>query len=356
MAEVDEVRQEARRNTRGRFEQWAKNPTCAANTLSAVHNIRLDAAAKAIGLDPSFGQSPFAIARGNRFEAGLFFDNAAKLRGALERKGCLPDGSVGLLDLRLRMNGGTRLASVDEALRETEEWLNEIAADPLVADSIVAAPMVRIPKGVILPEALLIIDAVTVIEHGGKALVTVGEVKVFPDRGGHTDPHQLATARAQAGVYRHALELAVSALGLANRIEVATEGFLVFTWPGSNSPSVRAGEDLTYQTIRAARGFDRLEQVALSLVRTDDFRSDEPALVQRVVDAETDYSETCLNFCDLAPRCHDRALSAGDPVVLGDDVKRLLGDTTIDRAIEMMNGLPPLFERERDLQRQLTEQ
>ena len=356
MAEVDEVRQEARRNTRGRFEQWAKNPTCAANTLSAVHNVRLDAAAKAVGLEPSFGQSPFAIARGNRFEAGLFFDNAAKLRAALERKRCLPDGSVGFLDLRLRMNGGTRLVSVDEALHATEEWLNEISADPLVADSIVAAPMIRIPKGVILPEALLIIDAVTVVEHEGKALVTVGEVKVFPDRGGHTDPHQLATARAQAGVYRHALELAVSTLGLASRIEVAAEGFLVFTWPGSNSPSVRAGEDLTYQAIRAARGFDRLEQVALSLVRTDDFRSDEPALVQRVVDAETDYSETCLNFCDLAPRCHERALSAGDPVVLGDDIKRLLGDTTIDRAIELLNGVRPLSERERDLQRQLTEQ
>src|SRR4051794_32342527 len=106
MAEVDELREEARRNTRARFEQWAKNPTCAANTLSAVHNVGLDAAAKQAGLVPSFGQSPFAIARGNRFEAGLFYDDAARLRQALERKGCLPAGSAGFLDLRLRMNGG----------------------------------------------------------------------------------------------------------------------------------------------------------------------------------------------------------------------------------------------------------
>src|SRR5690242_15009385 len=106
MAEVDELRQEARRNTRGRFEQWAKNPTCEANTLSAVHNVRLDAAAKEAGLGTSFGQSPFAISRGNRFEAGLFYDDAAKLRQALERKACLPSGSTGFLDLRLRMNGG----------------------------------------------------------------------------------------------------------------------------------------------------------------------------------------------------------------------------------------------------------
>ena len=76
MAEVDEIRQEARRNTRARFEQWAKNPTCEANTLSAVHNVRLDKAAEAVGIEATFGQSPFAIARGNRFEAGLFFDEA----------------------------------------------------------------------------------------------------------------------------------------------------------------------------------------------------------------------------------------------------------------------------------------
>ncbi len=95
MAEIDEIRQEARRNTRGRFEQWAKNPTCEANTLSAVHNVRLDKAAEAVGIRATFGQSPFAIARGNRFEAGLFSDDAEKVRLALERQGVLPEGSTG---------------------------------------------------------------------------------------------------------------------------------------------------------------------------------------------------------------------------------------------------------------------
>ena len=79
MAEIDETREEARRNTRGRFEQWAKNPTCEANTISAVHNIRLDKAAEAVpGLSVSFGQSPFALARGNSFEAGLFYDETTR--------------------------------------------------------------------------------------------------------------------------------------------------------------------------------------------------------------------------------------------------------------------------------------
>ena len=351
--EVDELREEARQNTRGRFEQWAKNPTCDANTLSAVHNIRLDAAARAAGLAPSFGQSPFAIARGNRFEAGLFHDAAARLRVALERKTCLPEHSVGYLDLRLRMNGGAHVMTVDQSLKETQRWLQSLAAGDAAA-SIVAGPMVKIPRGVILPEALLIIDAAVVTtKASGRPLLTVAEIKVFPDRGGHTDRQQLATARAQAGLYRHALELAVDTLGLSDFLDVAPDGILIFTWPGSNAPAVRAGEDLTYQVIRARRGFDRLEEMAASVVRSDDFASDEPTLIGRVLGAETHYAETCLSFCDLAPRCHQQALEADDSVVLGDDVKRLLGATTITRAIELINGGVPSNDRECDLQRQL---
>lgn len=356
MTEADETREEARRNTRGRFEQWAKNPTCAANTLSAVHNVRLDKAADAVGLEASFGQSPFAITRGNRFEAGLFFDHAQRLRAALERKGALTDGSTGFLDLRLRINGGTRLASVDQALTETAKWLRRIAADPSSAESIVAAPMIKIPKGVILPEALLIIDTATVVvAEDGRARITVGEVKVFPDRGGHTDPQQLASARAQAGVYRHALELSVDSLGLAEALDIALDGFLVFTWPGSNSPAVRAGEDLTYQAVRAERGFSRLEEVAASIVRDDDFSADNPTLIQRVLDAATDYSEACLSFCDLAPRCHSRAAEADNAIILGGEVKRLLGDTTVSRALDLIGGAQPASDREADLQRQLVD-
>ena len=129
--------------------------------------------------------------------------------------------------------------------------------------------MIKIPRGVILPEALLIIDAATVVVTDGSARVTVGEVKVFPDRGGHTDPQQLASARAQAGIYRHALEITVSSLGLADDLDIASDGFLVFTWPGSNSPSIRIAEDLTYQAIlRGAASTDWRRSPRPSCART----------------------------------------------------------------------------------------
>jgi hypothetical protein len=214
--------------------------------------------------------------------------------------------------------------------------------------------MIRIPKGVILPEALLIVDVVTVTAgDASRCRLNVGEVKVFPDRGGHTDPRQLAAARAQAGIYRHAFELSIESLGYEDRIELAPDGFLVFTWPGSNSPSVRLGEDLRYQSIRAARGFERLEEVANEIVRDDDFAADDPSLLDRVLHAPTDYAESCLSFCDLAPRCHQHAVKSGDAVVLGDDARRFLGDTSVERAVELLNGAETHDDRELDLQRQL---
>jgi hypothetical protein len=99
----------ARGNTRLRFEQWAKNPTCEANTISAVHNVRMDQVADFEKIERAFGQSPFAIARGTSFERLLFRNDAERLCEELIKKGVLPEGADGFRDLRLRMNGGSRV-------------------------------------------------------------------------------------------------------------------------------------------------------------------------------------------------------------------------------------------------------
>ena len=264
MAEIDEIRQEARRNTRGRFEQWAKNPTCEANTLSAVHNIRLDKAAEAAGSTPSFGQSPFAIARGNRFEAGLFYDDAPKLRGARAQGLLCPAGSTGF----------PRPATQDERRRARHIGRRGARGDRGVAPAHRRRPVVRRvdrrrsddqdPEGR---------DPAGGAAHHRRrhrrrrravdARLTVGEIKVFPDRGGHTDPQQLASARAQAGVYRHALELAVAVPRSRRRPRRRARRVPRLHVAGLELAR-RSGpvEDLTYQAIRAERGFERLEEVA----------------------------------------------------------------------------------------------
>ncbi len=70
----------ASRDTRRRFEQWARNPLCQANTPSAVHGIAMIEVAKAEGCTPTMGQSPFALARGLNCERMLIKGSAERLR------------------------------------------------------------------------------------------------------------------------------------------------------------------------------------------------------------------------------------------------------------------------------------
>lgn len=344
------------RDTRRRFEQWARNPECQANVVSAVTGTNMATVAKAEGLEPSMGQSPFAIARGVTFERELLKDGASILREALEKAGVLPDGSSGFEDLRIGTNSGP-MANLDAAHDRTMEILEEVADSEKVgtAPSIVASATITIPgQPVMLPDGMLAIDAL-VIRPGGDGLpeLVVGEVKSYPYRAGHTDVSELATSRAQAGLYRHALALAVESAGLEGRIGVADGGFLVLSWRGTNRPTVLADEDLAHQALRAQEGFTLLRTAAKGLEAFDPAEEDDA--VKRVEEAPIHYLPDCLSFCDRAPRCRKLAESAGEGNVLGEGVGRFLGEIEIGRALELMGGAIPVGDTEADLVERIRE-
>jgi hypothetical protein len=342
---------DSHRDTRRRFEQWAHNPLCQANALSAVHNVSMAEVARHEGQKATMGQSPFAIQRGQTFERSLFRDEGASLLGALKAAGVLPAEAIGLADFRLRMSGG-RFRSLDEARAATGAWLKALAVKERADGDawLVAGATVSIPGGVMLPEALLILDALVVRHDTQPRTLVVGEIKTYPDRGGYTDPAELATARAQAGVYVHGLELVLEQLGVVRDFLVSTTGFLVLTRPGFNRPSVRAGEDLRYQAMRARRGFELLRVAAEGLPRGSG-----RATVQDISGADVHYSETCVTFCDRATLCRSRALDSGNAAALGDDVARLLGAIPLPRALALLAGDPSKTPAEADLARQFRE-
>ena len=339
-----------RRDTRLRFEQWARNPACTANTISAVHGVPMADVVKQEGGAQTMGQSPFALARGQTFERALFRDNAGVLREALKTAQVLPETATGFRDFRLRQSGGP-FRTLDEALTDTLTFLKENAAARPGRElpGVVAGAVVRIPGGVMLPEAILVIDVLAVTRAHDRPLLTVGEIKTYPDRGGYTDGAELATARAQAGVYVHGLRLVLEELRLAERIEVPNVGFLVLSRPGFNRPSIRAREDLRYQVTRAARGFAQLRDVAATLP----FETDPLAVIDAILRASVDYGELCVSFCDRAAGCHKRALADGDATALGEDVARFLGTTNLYRALELLGGARPANEAEEDLVRRM---
>lgn len=341
----------ARRDTRRRFEQWARNPTCQANTLSAVHDVPMAEVARRDGATPTMGQSPFAIARGQSFERSLYRNGGRAMFQALNEAGVLPEAASGLADFRLRLNGG-RLHRLDQALAATAALFRHVAqsTDRTTGPWLVAGATVRVPGGVMLPEAILVLDALVIHwnEPPNPPKLVVGEIKTYPDRAGYTDQSELATTRAQAGIYVHGLQLVVEELGLGGQIRVAEKGFLVFTRPGFNRPSIRGDEDLQYQAERARRGFALLRDAAAGLPKGSG-----RAGVDEIRTAAIHYSEVCVGFCDRASVCREQALAAGDGAVLGDDVERFLGDVRLQRAIELMEGSEPATEAERDLARRI---
>ena len=248
-------------------------------------------------------------------------------------------------------------------LGRTRDLLSEVAAAKTQRQrkklpEVVAGPTLRIPRGVMLPEAILIIDVLALRTDREQPELIVGEVKTYPDRGGYTAASELAVARAQAGIYVHALDVVCDELGITDKIGVRRNGFLVLTRPGSNRPSVRANEDLRYQAERARRGFELLEAAAGAMPQelwaaTDGAPPDE--LVAVITNAGTAYGETCLSFCDRAPTCHAAALAASDPVVLGEDVRRFLGDVDLTRAVALLEGDTAVDVAEVDLLRRITD-
>ena len=214
-------------NTRRRFEQWVQNPRCAANTVSAVHGVKMGDVVEFEGGTPTMGQSTFALARGLQFERILYARDATVLIESLTKAGVLPGGSSGFADLRLRLNGGRRSRSLEEARKFTAELLRAAAVQPERAPAVVAGATVKIPGGVMLPEANLVLDVLAIRAGETRPELVVGEIKTYPDRAGYTDARQLATARAQAGVYVHGLELVLEQLGLRDAFSVQRKGFLV---------------------------------------------------------------------------------------------------------------------------------
>ena len=354
---ADSKRERARRETRRRFEQWARNPECQSNVTSAVHNVKMGAAARRENHDaPRDGQSVFALERGNAFEASLINDGAPILLEALRGAEVISPASNDFADHRTTRNGGP-LASLDAATEAGHAFLKSLAEGNSF-NGAVSSLTVRIPRGVMLPEATLIIDVLSVQTVEGKAVIAVGEIKTYADQGGHTHRSDLATARAQMGLYVHALEISLEDLGLADSVSVSLQGFLILTYPGSNQPSVRSGEDLRYQLERARRGFDLMEESALLLDgeygEGDD--TDETSLLDLVLNAKTDFQDSCITFCERADACYKKALTNNEGVVLGDDVDRFLNGIKLDRAEELINGAAPTNPAEKDLLARLQSQ
>lgn len=323
------------RNVRRRLEQFLANPSCQANAQSVALDVPMRAVAESEGHSEREAQSPYALRRGATFESALFDNEAQELRVALAKRRVLSSEDAIVHDLRLTRNRGPSMKTLDQSRASFARWIINAEDQPRVAHVFIA-PAIDGPAREVLGEGILAPDLIIAhpVERGAATWeLEIGEIKVYPDRGGHTDVADLAAARSQAGLYLFALRQWLARV--APSVLARRTGVLVLSWAGTNRPSVHAGEDLEFRARAAERAIDQLRAIAQRTAPA-------PPAVRRslavVSEAPTDYREACLSFCPRAARCHRDACERQAPRALGDSAANALGELDLARAYALIDG------------------
>ncbi|MER6030335.1 hypothetical protein [Streptomyces sp. NPDC001851] len=328
----------------------AANPGCARRALldgAGVDKARL---ASALGAPSGFGQSQFALTRGNAFEAKVKADGGAELlrlaHARLDPGAAAPEGAA-VPDLTAHGPEG-RTARTALALREATRaggW------------TLLDHPMLALDVAGSL--AFLEPDAVVVHPDGSWSVV---EIKSFPMLDGSADPAKVGAAARQAAVYVLALEAVAARLGAepeghagvgVPRMRSAQEHapvpavrhriLLVCPKDFSNLPA-GAAVDVRKQrgvTARQLARLTRLEEIAEALPEGLCFAPDRDAeeLTAAVEAVPATYAPECLSACELAFHCRERCRAEGSVTRLGRPLRAELGGlTTVEDVLAAARG------------------
>ncbi|KUM94796.1 hypothetical protein AQI88_20220 [Streptomyces cellostaticus] len=287
------------------------------------------ALASALGAPSGFGQSQFALTRGNAFEARVKADGGAELLRLVHSRldpGAEPPAGAAVPDLSALGPEG-RTARTALALREA------VAAGGW---TLLDHPMLALDVAGSL--AFLEPDAVVVHPDGSW---TVVEIKSFPMLDGSADPAKVGAAARQAAVYVLALEAVAARLDPVPPVRHRV--LLVCPKDFSNLPTGSA-VDVRKQravTARQLARLTRIEEIADTLPEGTCFAPDRPAeeLTAAVEAVPAAYAPECLSACELAFHCRERSRAADAVTRLGRPLRAELGGlTTVEDVLAAARG------------------
>ncbi|MCB5180769.1 hypothetical protein, partial [Streptomyces antimicrobicus] len=302
----------------------AANPGCGRRALLDGAGVDKTALASALGTPASFGQSQFALIRGNSFEARVKGDGGAELLRLVHERlggGAVPPGRDARVPDLTAAGPEGRAARTALALREaTAAGAWTLLDHPMLALEVAGTPAYLEP------------DAVVVHPDGRW---TVVEIKSFPMIDGAADPAKVGAAARQAAVYVLALEKTADLLPAAT---VGHLALLVCPKDFSNLPTA-AVMDVRKQRAVTRRQLGRLarvEDLAAALPAGLSFDPARPAeeLTEAVAAVDAAYAPECLAACELAFHCRQQARQADAVGALGRAVRGELGAlTTVGAAL-----------------------
>jgi hypothetical protein len=315
------------------------NPGCARRAIMDAAGIDKQRVAACTGFPAPFGQSQFAITRGNAFEAQVKANGCAELLRLLREQLGLPVPEVSYDDLE--EVGG----SVSRELRHTRtrSLLARAAASGGDGGTLFDHPLLRLP--VAGRHVYLEPDLIAFQLHGQFRVV---EIKSFAAIDGQADGDKVAAAAIQSAVYVLALREMLGEFGYGPE-SVAHDAVLVCPENFSNWP-VAVELDVRKQLTVLRRQLSRLERID-SLVEllppglTFDLQLDaagvpfRPAaeLSRAVRAVPARYAPECLASCEMCYFCRDE--SRGATAALGRDVRDELGAVeTVSTVLGLAEG------------------
>ncbi|GAT83604.1 hypothetical protein P354_21740 [Streptomyces sp. F-3] len=309
------------------------NPACSRRAVLDAAGVDKALLAQRMGYEPRFGQSPFAIAREQAFEALVKWGGYAELIRLLREQLDVPVEEAGVSDLN-EVGGDTSLV---RRARETRNLLARLASggdERLILDRPVLTLEVAGQTAYLEPQA---------VTHrvGGKFYVV--EIRSFPAIDGQANPTAVAQTAKQAAVSVLALHRTFAQLDL-DQGQIAHEFLLVCPKDFSNRPygrlvDVRQELDaLRFQLTRLRRADDLARELPSSATFDTDRDAGQLDASVRALDAS--YTPDCLSFCELARYCRDEATACASPARLGGTVRDALpGIDSTRTALAYLDGV-----------------
>ena len=188
-------------------------PGCDRRAVLEAANVDIDKLARLITDRPGDRQSPFALTRGNSFEAQVTANGMAAIVGLVRQHLGLAIADVRQVDLSAgevkQMFPGLGGAALNERrVLLTSRYLREMTADPDNAPNLIRHAMTKLNFG---GETAYLEQDVLAFAIAGR--IHVVEIKSFPRIDGRADPDKASAAIRQSAVYVLSLKEAVRDLG-----------------------------------------------------------------------------------------------------------------------------------------------
>jgi hypothetical protein len=316
------------------IERLARNPSCLTLKALTISGITpATAASRIIGSPETPAQSPFALIIGQQFERRMLESYAAMLFTLYREQGLLGPTESKIVNIEGLAPGGAPLA---RSRRETE-------TRRILGLRLRHHP--DAPNILIKPRLLITIVGVAhavepdyLIAANADSFYRVGELKSYADRGGKTNPADTRSACRQAAVGVVALRQELQRDGVRDALALTPPiGDLVLRGPGSLNPRLsRMTLDAEVDSLERALAEAPHELDELEAMLPDGASLNDPAVLSSL---PNHYRASCKEHCDMWKICRNRALAAGEPVLLGElAAEQLAPAATLSRALDLLNG------------------